>query len=251
MPNVKPGPDIAAAAGMGQTVKALQGDDVLASDGPIGAVKDVYFDDERWGVRYLVVDTGTWLPGRRVLISPASLDSEGSSAEALRVNLTREQVEHAPGIDADRPVSRQYEMAHAAHFGTPYYWSGSLLWGAAAYPTSPVAAGLAHDSVSQGSAAAERAAKEQLAQGDAHLRSSAEVIGYAIEARDGALGEVDDFVVDERNWGITDLVVDTRKWWPGGHVRIAPQHVERIDAAARTVRLRVSREQLKAAARGA
>ncbi|HEX6321197.1 MAG TPA: PRC-barrel domain-containing protein [Burkholderiales bacterium] len=231
---------------MERTIKGLQGDDIVATDGAIGSVRDVFFDDERWGVRYLVVDTSTWLPGRKVLISPASVDAERSAQETLSVRLTREQVKNAPGVDADRPVSRQSEMAHAAHFGYPYYWSGPLLWGAAAYPTSPVAAGSV-GAMGPRQAAAERSAQEQLAQGDSHLRSGAEVIGYEIEAKDGEIGEVEDFVVDARSWGINGVVIDTRKWWPGGQVRIAPDEVESIDWKARKMRLRLTREQIKAA----
>lgn len=231
---------------MKQTVKALRGDRIVASDGALGSVEDVYFDDERWAVRYLVVDTGTWLPGRRVLISPASL-GDSRDDTAVRANLTREQVKGAPGVATEQPVSRQYEMAHAAHFGYPYYWSGPLLWGAAAYPTSTLAAGTA-GSLSPTPASAERAAREQLAQGDSHLRSGAEVIGYGIEARDGPIGDVEDFVVDERTWAISDVVVDTTKWWPGGQVRVAPDDVERIDWDDRKMHLRLTREQLKTAA---
>lgn len=168
---------------MAQTVKELRGDLIMAADGRIGLVDDVYFDDERWGVRYFVVDTGGWLPGRRVLISPASVDAEASGGDQLRVRLTREQVENAPADDAGG--------------------------------------------------------------GNAHLRSSLEVIGYDIQARDGGIGDVDDFVVDERSWSISDVVVDTTKWWPGGRVRVHPDDVERIDLEGRKVHLRVTRDEVR------
>jgi sporulation protein YlmC with PRC-barrel domain len=228
---------------MTQTVKSLQGDRLIARDGAIGSVEDVYFDDERWGVRYLVVDTGDWLPGRRVLISPASVEPGGASAQALRVELTREQVKSAPPVDSDRPVSRQYEIAHAAHFGYPYYWSGPMLWGAAGVP---LAGTPPHPAMSPRRADAERAAQAEVGKGDCHLRSGAEVIGYDIETPDGPLGEVSDFAVDERTWAIRDVVVDTTKWWPGGEVRVAPQEVERIDWNEGKVHLRIGREALRA-----
>jgi hypothetical protein len=227
---------------MTQTVKRLQGDRLIARDGAIGSVEDVYFDDERWGVRYLVVDTGDWLPGRRVLISPASVEPGGVSDQALRVQLTREQVKSAPPMEAERPVSRQYEMAHAAHFGYPYYWSGPALWGAAGVP---LAGTPPHAAMSARRADAERAVEAELESGDSHLRSGAEVIGYDIEARDGPLGEVADFAVDERTWAIRDVIVDTTKWWPGGEVRVAPQEVERIDWHEGKVHVRLSREELR------
>lgn len=160
-------------------VKNLQGDAVVAKDGPLGELKDLYFDDERWGVRYLVVDTGRWLPGRKVLISPASVDNKASTEEEIKVALTREQVEHAPGIDADKPVSRQYEEAHARYYGYSEYWFAAGMAGVGAVPPPPPEL-----------KEAERKAEQP------HLRSSAEVIGYGIEAADGAAGRIDDFMVD-------------------------------------------------------
>lgn len=219
---------------MAHTIKELKGDEVLARDGRIGSVDDVYFDDERWAVRYLVVDTGGWLPGKRVLISPASVQPELSSGGNLRLGLIREQVERAPDAESDRPVSRQYEMAHAAHFGYPYYWSGPLLWGAAAYPVPSAAGGEAG-----------HPAQQAVEDGDPHLRSGAEVIGYAIEASDGSIGEVQDFILDEKTWAIRDVVVDTMKWWPGGHVRVHPEYVERIDWHERKMHLRLTRDEVK------
>lgn len=79
----------------------------------------------------------------------------------------------------------------------------------------------------------------------AGLCSGASVIGYAIEARDGQLGEVQDLVVDEDTWAIRDVVVDTRTWWPGGHVRVHPAYVERIDRQGRKVHLRLTRDQIR------
>ena len=218
-----------------QTVKQLQGEAIRARDGAIGEVMDVYFDDERWAVRYLVVDTGSWLPDRQVLLSPASLDPAASGANEIAADLTREQVRNAPGVDTDQPVSRRHEIAIASHYGTPWYWGGPMLWGTAAYPI-PAARGVPP------SPAREPAA------GDSHLRSGAEVIGYNVEAADGALGAVDDFVIDPKSWAIRDVVIDTRKWWPGGQVRISPEQVESIDWAAGKMRVRMTREELKAAA---
>lgn len=220
-----------------QTVRQLQGEAIRARDGAIGEVMDVYFDDERWAVRYLVVDTGDWMPGRQVLISPASLDPSRSGEDEIAADLTREQVKRAPGVDSDQPVSRQHEIAIASHYGTPWYWGGPALWGSAAYPIPP-AGGLPPPPT-----------VEAQGEGDSHLRSGSEVIGYNVEAADGALGAVDDFVIDPKSWAIRDVVIDTRKWWPGGQVRIAPEQVESIDWAAGTMRVRMTREALKAAAR--
>ena len=209
---------------MTQTIRSMKGDEVLARDGRIGSVEDVYFDDEKWTVRYVVVDTGGWLPGRRILISPTSVEPEISSGGHLRLGLLRGQVVAAPDAEAERPVSRQLELAHAKHFGTPYYWSGLDHWDAGA---------------------------QSVEEADPHLRSGAEVIGYDIEARDGTIGAVQDLVLDDRSWAIREVVVDTMKWWPGGHVALHPQDVERIDYAQRRVHVRLTRDEVKQAGRPA
>src|SRR5206468_9733414 len=103
--------------------KELIGDAIAATDGPIGVVDEIYFDDQRWGVRYFVVNTGGWLAGRKVLISPVSIDSARSSEKALSVALSRKQIEQSPSVDSDKPVSRQYEEIFARYYGYPYYWA--------------------------------------------------------------------------------------------------------------------------------
>jgi len=225
-------------------VKDLQGDAILAADGEIGAVNDLYFDDERWGVRYLVVDTRRWIPGRKVLISPVNIDREHPIDEGIRVGLTREQIKKCPDIDERKPVSRQYEMAHARHFGYPYYWIGPDLWGPAPYPVSVEAA--REQKATSARAMQEHAETDRVAN-DSHLRSSAEVIGYGIEATDGEIGQVADLVMDDETWAITDMLVDTRDWLPGKVVLITPSVVERIDHQDKKVRLRLAREEIMAA----
>lgn len=214
-------------------VKDLRGDKIAARDGEIGRVDQVYFDDQDWRVRYFVVDTGGWLPGREVLISPASVDPEGSGGEAIRVNLTRAQVEQAPEAEKDMPVSRQFEEIHARYYGYPYYW-GPGVGAGAGYPLPQT-----------GSDREVGAAKAQAAA--SHLRSGAEVLGYRIEARDGKIGHLEDLMVDDRTWGVDAMVVDTTDWLPGGEVRVPPQAVERIDWQTKTVHLGMTREQVKQA----
>src|SRR4249920_3124468 len=89
-----------------RSIKELYGNKLGAPDGEIGHVKDFYFDDQNWAIRYLVVDTGTWLPGRQVLLSPYSLGRLDQVERVLRVNLTRKQIENSPSIETHKPVSR-------------------------------------------------------------------------------------------------------------------------------------------------
>lgn len=181
-----------------QAMKQIRGDDIFARDGAIGAVDDLYFDDQTWAVRYLVVDTGTWLRGQhRVLISPASVLPVQPRADAIKVDMTRKQIENAPGVDKLPPLSRTLE-----------------------------------------------AAAEQRAQ-ESHLRSSREVVGYAIRAVDGDVGDVEDLVVDDKTWEITDVVVDTRRWLPGKKVLVPPSAVDSIDSERRQVGLRMTRAEIE------
>jgi sporulation protein YlmC with PRC-barrel domain len=212
-------------------MKDLRGDKIAARDGEIGQVDQVYFDDEDWRVRYFVVDTGGWLSGRKVLISPVSIDRSKSSEHAIAVALSRDQVEHSPGVDADKPVDRQYEEAYARYYGYSLYWAPPEAAGMPTVERSDKRARLLKE--------AERKASES------HLCSSDEVIGYAIHAADGPIGHVDDVRVDDRNWAVSDLVVDTRDWLPGKKVLVPPSAVEDIDWRTRQVRVGMRREDVE------
>src|ERR1700753_1162743 len=117
-----------------KTAGSIQGMPIHASDGVIGKVEDLYFDDEAWAIRYLVIDTGDWLPGRKVLISPASVRNAEWKTEQLHVALTKEQIEKSPPIDTHKPVSRQREAEYLGYYGYTRYWGGPSLWGAALFP---------------------------------------------------------------------------------------------------------------------
>ena len=194
---------------------------IQATDGELGTVDQLYFDDETWAIRYLTVETGGWLGGRQVLISPYSVASVDWQAKRVNVALTKKQVENSPDIDTHRPVSRQVEAAYLGYFGYPYYWGGPYMWGAALDPSgSPV---LPVDPSEM--ALADRVQKESE---DSHLRSIEVVTGYQIEATDGELGHVKGFVFDDESWAIRYLEVATRDWWPGKKVLISPAWIERV-----------------------
>src|SRR5439155_1704239 len=190
-----------------RTAGDLKGVTIEAMDGDIGSVQDLYFDDHTWTVRYLVVDTGTWLPGRQVLISPFAFQVV-PGASRLRTSLTKEQVKGSPSIDTDRPVDRQREIAFSQYYGYPYYWVGPYRWGDLAYPTLPIA-------VPQPGALEQELLAHQREDTDPHLRSARDVMGYYIHATDGDLGHVEDFLVDAETWAIRYCIVDTRNWLPG------------------------------------
>jgi PRC-barrel domain len=223
-----------------RSVNDLKGYTIHATDGDVGEVVEFYFDDEEWTIRYVVADTGNWLTGRKVLISPVALGRVDWNSKKLNAAMTREQVQNSPDIDTDKPVSRQHETAYYDYYGYPYYWAGPYLWGPVPYPADyPAYAGSTPSSVEREVAAAEKQ------QGDVHLRSTNEVTGYYIGASDGDIGHVEDFLIDDENWTIRYMVVDTRNWWPGKKVLVAPDWIKSISWADSKVYVDLSRDSIK------
>ncbi len=227
------------------STEELRGMQLVALDGDVGHVRDLYFDDARWAVRYLVVRTGGWLGGRDVLLSPHSVERLDRQHGRVHLTLTRREIEASPSIDADKPVSRQQEASLHNHYGHPPYWTGSQLWGGVTLPLpmlGPLRRGRGADPGRKQRAAQQDAAGEGA---DPHLRSSAEVTGYALNATDGTFGRIEDFLFDERSWAIEHLVADTRRWWPGGEVVLPRSVVASVDWAAREVEVRASKQAVK------
>jgi hypothetical protein len=227
-----------------------------AVDGTIGSVKDCYFDDEAWVIRYLVVETGTWLVGREVLISPFSIGDPDDKGRVFPVSLTKAQVRNSPGIDGEKPVSRQHEMSYSSYYGYPYYWGGAGFWGSVAYPRAMMTGGGLEAAPSRAAAPAalentrypsfRREAQRQTTE-DQHLRSCEAVKGYHIHATDGDIGHVDGFLVDERTWAIQFVIVDTSNWWLGHRVLIAPAWFEDVSWVYSKVTTSLTREQIRSA----
>jgi len=213
---------------------------VGATDGDIGRVDNLYFDDETWVVRYVTAETGSWLGGRQVLISPFSVIKTNWQDRRLEVSLTKKQIAGSPDIDTERPVSRQHEAAYLGYFGYPYYWGGPYMWGPALCPSGVPMVPIATTSESMG----ERIQRESL---DSHLRSADAVKGYRIEAVDGEIGHVDGFIVDDENWSIRYMELATRNWWPGKKVLVSPAWIKHVSWAESTVHVRLTREAVQTA----
>jgi len=215
-------------------LKALYGYGLGARDGDIGSCRDFLFDDEQWGVRYIVADTRKWLPGRKVLISPIAIGTIDVMSKTLDVDLTKDQIEAAPPLDADAPVSRQYERFYNRHFDWADYWGGTMAWGPHVYPR------LLQDKKQH----AEKA--QAVVEKDVNLRSTEEVQGYQIHASDDEIGHIEDFIVDEETWMIRYLVIDTSNWIPGSkRVIISPDWVDSVDWTDRALKVKMTREQIK------
>jgi len=222
-----------------RSVTHVQGATIQATDGEIGKVDQFYFDDETWAIRYLAVNTGPWLAGRQVLISPIALVKRNWESKRFDVALTKKQIEDSSSIDTHKPISRQHEALYLGYYGYPYYWSGPPRWGLASYP---VGLAVQRDAVVEAEASGARAGKELA---DSHLRSTNEVTGYHIEAGDGEIGRVEDFIVDDRTWAIRYLDVDTRNWWPGKKVLMSPAWIDNVSWTDSKVDVDLSREAIK------
>lgn len=210
----------------------LEGCTIRATDGSIGRVKDLYFDDKAWVIRYLVVDTGTWLSSRKVLISPIAIGHPNWQKKSLPVSITKEQVKNCPTMDTEKPVSRQYETTYSGYYRYPYYWGGTGLWGSGMYPglvmTGYGGVGALPIVGPQGAQANARDDAARHQDDDLHLRSSEEIKDYYIHASDGDIGHVQGLLVDEETWAIRYLIVDTSNWWLGHQVLIAPQWIQDV-----------------------
>jgi len=209
----------------------LAGYAIEATDGTIGSVDDIFFDDSNWKARWIVVDTGAWLPGRRVLLSPLWVKLADVALEHLRVALTRDQVEHSPDIDTDKPISRRLEERLYEHYRQEPYWYVPL--------------GDASTPIPLREAAGSKPGMEDEVPGDPHLRSLDEVRSYAIHGSDGDIGHVHDFLLDDEDWSIRYMTVATRNWWPGKKVLIAPAWISEISWPEREVKVNLTREAIK------
>lgn len=212
---------------------------IQATDGEIGAIDDFFVDDSTWAIRWVVVDTGSWLPGRRVLLPPSQLHRPSAPDRNFAVNLTRQQVKDSPDADTDKPVSRQHEERLYAYYAWEPYW---LTAGAAPLGgiTQPVVPPLYAAGSKPGSGDVESGDR-----GDPHLRSVREITGYALHATDGEIGEVHDVLLDTDDWHLRYFVVDTGRWLPGKQVLIAPHWISDISWDEREVRTNLSRDQVK------
>lgn len=234
-----------------RSINDLAGSAIHATDGTIGDVTDFYFDDKAWVIRYLVVDTGSWLSSRKVLISPIAIGQPDWAAKLVPVSITKEQVKNSPDIDTEKPVSRQHEIRYLGYYGYPYYWGGIGFWGGGLYPSMMMPNYAGAVPISHAAQSAEKSlARAEAARhhnDDPHLRSCNAVMNYHIHATDGDIGHVEGLLVDEETWAIRYFVVNTSNWWMGHQVLVAPQWIDNVSWLDSKVFLTVTRQAVKGA----
>jgi sporulation protein YlmC with PRC-barrel domain len=219
-----------------QSIKELYGKKISASDGDIGHVRDFYFNDQQWVVRYVIAETGSWMTGFLVLLSPHAFGTSNQTGDALVANLTRQQIENSPPIESHKPVSRQYEEEYYRYYGWPSYWEGGDLWGVGGFHLPPPP---------YPPPAEQGIGQEKLISGeDPGLQSTRAVSGYHIQTSEGEIGHVVDFIIDDENWAICQLVVETGHWFSGKKIAISPQLVGRISYEESNISVNMTKQAI-------
>ncbi len=226
---------------MKRKTKSLTGFTIGATDGEVGKVKEFYFDDKTWTIRYLIVETGNWLMGKKILLSPEALFKPDWDKQIFRVNLTMEQIKDSPDIDTDKPVSRQHEIELYGYYPWTTYWGGGL------WPGSMGTSGMMIESTKPLAQAIHDEDNVPVIENDEdpYLRSTEKVTGYYIKATDGEIGDVEDFIINDETWKIEFMEVDTGDWFPGKKVLISPKLIRKINWETSSVIVNASEEQVK------
>jgi hypothetical protein len=213
---------------------------IVARDGKIGTIVDFLFDDRSWHIRWAVVDTGTWLSSRKVLLPTSILKHPDMVGREFPIDLTKQQVKNSPDVDSERPVSRQMEASVYNYYGWGPYWGDGLYEGAYGYT-----GGMGVSPFLQPRPDQQEIIEAQRQRDDPHLRSVEAISGYHIHAPDGEIGHVEDFLVEGADWSIHYLVVDTKNWWPGKKVLVSPGSVKGIDWNHSRIDISVARQIVK------
>jgi len=211
--------------------KKIKGYKLNGKDGEIGKVKEFYFDDHYWTIRYLVANTGNWLSDRNVLISPYALYTVNTEEQIINIDLTKKQIEDSPPLNSDKPVSRQFEETYFGYYGWPIYWDGPYIWGYSPY--------ILRDREQW------KEFKREKKTWDPHLRSTHDVSGHHIHAKDGEIGHVEDFIIDVETWTIRYLIIDTKNWLPGKKVLVSPNWIKRVSWSESAVYVKLSLEDIR------
>tara|TARA_R110002096_G_scaffold415614_2_gene617583 strand:+ start:301 stop:1005 length:705 start_codon:yes stop_codon:yes gene_type:complete len=176
---------------------------ISAIDGDFGECADFILDDSTWVIRYIVVDTSSWLSERKVLISPTAVIQSELENNLLSLRLSKSEIENSPLLDSDAPVSREYERQYYKYYGYNMYWLGPNLWGT--YPDP-------YGSLSPVDKPDINLSDDQGIETKNHLRSCKEISTYDAFASDGQIGKIEDFIFDDKQWNLANMILNTGNW---------------------------------------
>lgn len=211
-----------------QDTKRITGRIVQALDGEVGHVSDFLFDDTYWSLRYLVVETGPWLDGRKILLAPESFERNALYiSDPLPTKVSRTKISSSPLFEMDQIIYRAYEEDYYDYYGWSAYWENS------------------NSEANAISAMIGPAQMREIVPGRIHLRSVSSIAGFRLQANDGTIGHVASFTIDTRNWTVAEIVVETGHWYLGKQILVLPESVERINYEDSTVFVRLSLEDIR------
>jgi len=225
---------------MKRNIKNLKGYSLKETDGEIGKVDEFYFDDSSWTIRYMVVETGSWFSEKKVLLSPSVIKQADWENEQFVVALTKDQIQNSPDIDTDKPVSRQQEEQLSAYYTWDPYWGNPNEHGGDIFGMMP-------SELYESEMAEPQIVNDQTIEpeGDKHLRSSKEIEDYKIHTTDGEIGKVVDYIVDDSNWKINYLIVETGSWLNSKKVLLSASWIKEVKWDNQIVIVNITTEKLK------
>ena len=224
-------------------MKTLEGFTVHGNDGDLGKVEDFYFDQHSFVMRYLVIDTGSWLEHEQTLISPKAFKEINYENEEILVDLNSDELEESPSIKKNKPVSKVMEEKVVKHFDWPIYWTSP-------HPSDgpPIETGrIIRKKILNFNELTDEEKQSKEEEVETNLRSFNEVRGYHIQAKDKEFGHLEDLFLDEENWVIRYLLIDTRNILPGKDVLIAPEWIQSISWNDEKIFVNKTKEEIKSA----
>ncbi|MCB0420109.1 MAG: PRC-barrel domain-containing protein [Bdellovibrionales bacterium] len=213
-----------------RSLKDLIGYKVVTANGPIGKCKDILFKDRDWNVQYIDIETGNWLPGRRVLLSPNCIGIPHWSSHLIPTILSPQQIEDSPKLEENAPVSRQWENHYFSYYGWSHYAIGGQDWGYSTFPQSFIKPNNRY--------------KKPTINYDGSLRSLNEVLGYSLTSTTGSFGSISDLYIELSSWHIKYLYCDTIKWLPSKKVLLSTSWINSVSWAGKSVNVNLRQGEI-------
>lgn len=227
---------------------------ICAADGHIGRVQDLYFDDQQWTVRYLVISIGSWLAERQILLSSALIKEPDWSGNALRVLLTIKQIEKSPTIRSEQALANLDDQKDGNKHPRPASWQQNqalspvvnMNAGLLAMATTPIAwpaeTTSAHHMYARN---CDKLGTFSHLPGAPHLHSAHAMFNDTMQVIDGELGHVEDLLINETDWRIHYLLVRTHNCWPDRQVLVSPRSIKPANWPASQVVVNRTYAQIK------
>jgi hypothetical protein len=95
---------------------------IHASDGGIGHIEDFIIDEETWAIRYLVVATTNFWPGKKILVSPQWIASISWETQEVFSDLSRDKIKDSPAYDDASAITREDEVGLYGYYDRDGYW---------------------------------------------------------------------------------------------------------------------------------